>query len=387
MPDERVSKTKPLRLTRRAALLAAAAVGASCAVPSQHRQSTSDPPAQPAAMAGRRELPFANLYSVAPDVGPLGTAAHIARRVVDQLTRDLTTTEVPPTVPLDLDAMARRPFAFAWLGHSAQLLRVAGHWVMLDPFLSATAGPAAGVGPARLTPLPVPFDRLPKIDAVLISHDHYDHLDLDTMRRLARQAGGPPRFLVGLGLSAWFQEAVGVGAEEHDWWQTSDLGATRLTFLPAQHNSGRGLLDRNATLWGGWGITWRDRRFYYAGDTAFVSDLFQSIRDQFGAPDVAALPIGAYTPAEVTRPHHTSPAEAVQAHRLLGARRSVAVHWGTVQLGDEAPFTPVRDLALAVADQRTNTFGVVPIGGVLDIDQAAIGQLIAPSQLPPVFAA
>jgi N-acyl-phosphatidylethanolamine-hydrolysing phospholipase D len=338
-------------------------------------------------MSRRAGPPYANAYWIADDTGARDTAFHIARRVFVQITRDLTTTEVPPTVPLDLDAMARRPFAFAWLGHSAQLLRVAGHWVMLDPFLSATAGPAAGVGPARLTPLPVPLDRLPRIDAVLISHDHYDHLDLDTMRRLARQADGAPRFLVGLGLSAWFQEAVGVGAEEHDWWQTSDVGAARLTFLPAQHNSGRGLLDRNATLWGGWGVTLRDRRFYYAGDTAFVGDLFQSIRDRFGAPDVAALPIGAYTPVEVTRPYHTSPAEAAQAHRLLGARRSVGVHWGTVQLGDEDPFTPVRDLALAVADQRIRSFGVVPIGGVLDIDRAILGQLIAPNQLTPVFAA
>lgn len=370
-------------LTRRASLIAALGATASCAGPS----GLTPPSMQP---DGRKAgPPYANLYRMDGDIGQRGGPAYIARRAFVQITRDLSKTEVPPTQALDIQAMAARPFAVSWLGHSALLLRAGERWLMLDPFLSGTAGPIPGFGPARLTPLPLPPDRLPQIDFVLISHNHYDHLDLASVRSLSGQTGGPPRFLVGLGLSAWFVDALGVRAEEHDWWQETTVGDLKLTFVPAQHNSGRNRPGLNDTLWGGWVVERRGRRFYYAGDTAYVEDLFRLIRQRIGAPDLAAIPIGAYTPPELMRYEHVNPAEAVKAHLALGAARSLAVHWGTLQLGDEEPFTPARDLAAALEAGTATGFGVAPVGAIVNIGGAhsfSRNDLVHPSNLRPALA-
>ena len=331
---------------------------------------------------GRTESPaaperFSNAYVDEADTGARVPPTYFLRRARVQITRDLDRTEVPPTVPLDLSQMAGRTFAVTWLGHSALLVRAGSAWVLLDPVLSNTAGPVAGFGPARLTRLPLAPEHLPRIDLVLISHDHYDHLDLWTMRRLATQSGGPPRVFAGRGLAAWFREHVQNTAEEFDWWQSADVGDLRLTFVPAQHGSGRSLRSRNTTLWGGWVIEHGGRRFYFAGDTAYVRQLFLDIRARVGPIDLAALPIGAYQPRALMRHEHTDPDDAVLAHLNLGAARSFGVHWGTFQLGDEEPFQPARDLAEVVRRRGVDTFGLLPIGAVLDVHSNAAGATAA----------
>jgi N-acyl-phosphatidylethanolamine-hydrolysing phospholipase D len=317
---------------------------------------------------GRRVPPFRNPYVVAEDTGHRVAPTYFLRRAWVQVTRDLARTHVPPTIPLDLSRMANNGFAVSWLGHSALLLHVAGLWILMDPVLSDTAGPVDRFGPARLTPLPIPPASLPHIDVVLISHDHYDHLDLFTMRLLARQSGGPPRFMAGLGLGDWFKSNVGQSAQEFDWWQSIDVGKRQITFVPAQHNSGRSLWNRNQTLWGGWVVQHAGRTFYYAGDTSYVADLFKSIRERIGRIDLSAIPIGAYLPREMMRFEHTSPDDAVQAHGILGSLQSFGVHWGTFQLGDEEPFQPAIDLSGAIRKHQVSNFGITEIGSICAIE-------------------
>lgn len=325
-----------------------------------------------------RRPAFTNPHVVAEDRGERVPGTYFFRRAWVQVTRDLRRTEVPPVQGLDVAALAHRPFAVSWLGHSALLVRVGPLWVLIDPMLTGTAGPVAGLGPARLTALPWAGDAataLPRIDVVLVSHDHYDHLDLPSVRRLAAQPGGPPRFFVGRGLDAWFRAHVLPGdaqaARPFGWWDAAEVDGVRFTFVPAQHNSGRTPATRNRTLWGGWVIEHRvlgtPRRFYFAGDTAYVKALFTDIRQRIGPIDLAALPIGAYRPRALMRFEHTDPDDAVQAHLDLGATRSFGVHWGTFQLGDEEPFDAARDLALSVRRRQADGFGLVPIGGVLDV--------------------
>ena len=313
---------------------------------------------------------FSNAYFVKEDTGSRVPPTYFLRRTWVQITRDLAATEVPRTVPLDVEALGRRGFAVSWLGHSAMLLRAGSQWVLLDPVLSNTAGPVPGFGPTRLTPLPIALQELPRIDIVLISHDHYDHLDLATVRRLARQPGGAPRFYVGKGLRAWFAGNVQAEAEEFDWWQSRDVGALKLTFVPAQHSSGRGLWNRNTTLWGGWVIEHAGQRFYFAGDTAYVAELFTEIRRRIGTVHLAALPIGAYQPRELMRYEHLDPDDAVQAHQDLQAVQSFGVHWGTFQLGDEEPIQPARDLDAALHRRGVANFSRLNIGEILNVPQS-----------------
>ena len=331
------------------------------------------------AAADSRSLaaPFSNAYPADGDTGLRAPARYFLRRAWVQLTRNMAATPLPATVALDIGGMAAQPFTVAWIGHASLLVRAGDVWIMTDPMLSDYATPVPPFGPKRLTPLPIDPDDLPHIDFVLISHDHYDHLDLPTLRRLARQPGGPPRFLAGRGLSSWFQREVGIASEDFDWWQSTRAGALGLTFVPAQHSSGRGIVQKNHTLWGGWVIEHDGQRLYFAGDTAFSAHMFRDIRDRAGPIDVAALPIGAYRPREWMRFEHLDPGEAVQAHVELGARRSLAMHWATFQLGDEEPITPSHDLAAALQERGVGGFDVVSVGGTLKVAPAVHPETLA----------
>ena len=250
-----------------------------------------------------------------------------------------------------------------WLGHATFLYQIEGINILTDPHLSQRASPFTRVGPRRWVPPPLAIEDLPHIDLVVISHNHYDHLDLTTVKRLARQAGGSPRFCVPLALKSWFTRAGLRTVDEFDWWQRGVYQGLAVTFTPAQHWSARTSWDRNRSLWGGWRIESAQMSFFFAGDTGYSRD-FADIHARLGPVDLAALPIGAYAPRWFMQVMHLDPDEAVQVYRDLGARRAVAMHWGTFILTDEPLDEPPQRLrrALAAADLSEDEFWILRHG-------------------------
>jgi L-ascorbate metabolism protein UlaG (beta-lactamase superfamily) len=234
-----------------------------------------------------------------------------------------------------------------WIGHATLLLQLGGLNVLTDPHLTGRASPFSFLGPKRKVPPALSLEELPRIDVVLISHNHYDHLDRPTVVGLARQPGGSPRFFVPLGMKAWFADEGIEDVVEQDWWQHSDYRGLRIHQVPAQHFSARGLFDRNEVLWGGFVVEHPGFRFYFAGDAGYGPD-FADIGARFGSIDLAALPIGAYEPRWFMKAMHIDPAEAVQAQQDLRARYAVAMHWGTFEMTDEPFDEPPQALARAL---------------------------------------
>jgi L-ascorbate metabolism protein UlaG (beta-lactamase superfamily) len=234
------------------------------------------------------------------------------------------------------------------INHSTLLLQQAGANILTDPIWSQRASPFTWAGPHRRRDPGVRWEDLPRIDIVLISHNHYDHLDLATLRRLS--AKGQAQFVVPSGVARLLRGQTIGPVHELDWGDSLPLDGTTIHSVPALHFSARGLFDRNRTLWCGYVIESGDRIVYFAGDTAF-GEHFAQIRERFGPPRLAFLPIGAYQPRWFMSPVHMGPDEAVRAHGILGAQTSIAIHHGTFQLADEAIDTPRRELrACAPAD-------------------------------------
>lgn len=227
------------------------------------------------------------------------------------------------------------------VNHSTVLLQQRGSNILTDPIWSERAGPVSWVGPRRRRKPGVAWENLPSVDAVLISHNHYDHLDLSTLRQLA--ARGDSTFIVPAGVARLLRSENIGPAHELDWGESLSLPGFAIHCVPASHFSGRGIYDRNKTLWCGYVIECQERLVYFAGDTGFGSH-FAQIRERFGSPHLALLPIGAYEPRWFMSPVHMAPDEAVRAHEILGARTSIAIHHGTFRLADEGVDTPEKQL-------------------------------------------
>jgi N-acyl-phosphatidylethanolamine-hydrolysing phospholipase D len=224
------------------------------------------------------------------------------------------------------------PRSITWIGHATLLVQVDGLSVLTDPSWSERAGPTSFIGARRLNAPGLAFEALPRIDVVTISHDHYDHLDLPTVKRLA--ATHDPLFVVPLGLKAWFAENGMSRVVELDWWQEHEHRGVRFVCTPAQHFSQRALWDGNRRLWASWAVLGRERRFYHSGDTGYFAG-FKEIGRRLGPFDVAALAIGAYLPPEIMKLVHLTPEQAVQAFLDLDARTMLGMHWGTFDLAEE----------------------------------------------------
>lgn len=262
-----------------------------------------------------------------------------------------------PSVPVHDGIVA------TWVGHATFLIRSAAKAVLTDPIFSDVAGPARWLGPLRVAPPGVDFDAIPRVDLVLLSHDHYDHCDLPTLRRLARR--DDPLVIAPLRYRSLLRGAGLNRIVELDWWQThAGPPGLESTAVPARHWTRRAPFGTNKRLWGGFMLKLGGRQVYFAGDSGYQEGLFTAIKDRCGAPDLALIPIGAYEPRWFMKDAHINPAEAVQAHREIGARKSVAMHWGTFQLTDEGRDDPVRALeeARRTAGVDPDDFAAPPIG-------------------------
>lgn len=263
-----------------------------------------------------------------------------------------------------------------WIGHATLLLRVGGLNILTDPQFSERASPVQFAGPARVVAPAIALDALPHIDAVLVSHNHYDHLDEGSVRALAQQPGGPPTFYVGLGLASWFKDKGIDSVREMDWWDSREQSGVTIHFVPSQHWSRRTLFDTNETLWGGFVVAHPSLRFHFAGDTGYSRD-FAEIGRRLGPIDLTALPIGAYAPRWFMRAQHIDPDEAVQIYKDMGARHAIAMHWGTFDdLTDESLYEPPKRLAeaLARAALGPDDFWVVRHGETKSLDFLRAGR-------------
>lgn len=229
-----------------------------------------------------------------------------------------------------------------WIGHSTFLLQLDGKNILTDPHFTERASPSNYFGPKRIVPPAMNIADLPKIDAVIISHNHYDHMDEESLVDLfERQPKSPPQFFVPLGLKHEF-ESIGIStAIELDWWKQAQVSGLTFTALPVKHWSQRGLFDRNETLWAGWMIDSPTFRFFHVGDSGY-SDDFKKIGECFPNIDLAAIPIGAYDPRWFMKDAHMDPAEAVQVFKDVKANKAVGMHWGTFILTDEEMTEPLR---------------------------------------------
>lgn len=264
--------------------------------------------------------------------------------------------EVPtPVVPADLAALRGNAGgsiapAATWIGHATMLVQAGGLNVLTDPVFGQRASPVTFAGPKRAQPPGVALEDLPPIDAVVLSHNHYDHLDRASIVALDARGQGKTIFLVPLGLKPWMEKHGVRNAVELDWWDAHHLRGVDFVFTPAQHWSARALGDRHKTLWGAWAVLSPDFHWYFSGDTGYSRDFLATRahfaqRQQDGGFDLALIAMGACEPRWFMRDQHVDPAEAVQVHLDLGARRSVGVHWGTFNLTDEPLDQPPRDLA------------------------------------------
>jgi L-ascorbate metabolism protein UlaG (beta-lactamase superfamily) len=254
-------------------------------------------------------------------------------------------SDVEPSVPPA--AIEGPELRTTLVNHSTLLLQQRGSNILTDPIWSERASPVSWAGPRRLRQPGVGWESLPRIDTVLISHNHYDHLDLPTLRRL--HARGGATFVVPSGVGRLLRSENIGPVHELDWGESLSLAGVTIHCVPALHFSSRTPFDRNRTLWCGYMLQMPERMVYFAADTAFGSH-FAQIREKFGPPHVAFLPIGAYEPRWFMSPVHMGPDEAVNAHRILGAKTSVAIHHGTFQLADEAIDTPAQQLIRCAGD-------------------------------------
>jgi N-acyl-phosphatidylethanolamine-hydrolysing phospholipase D len=357
-----------MKSARRVHLVAAFAVLASCA-----SAGGQDSPVEPR----RAEPRYQNNYV---EFQPKGLAK-LMQWKLEAMRQGLPRPPLDPipTVSPDLDFVrsnasagsAMQP-AVTWIGHATVLAQLGGLNVLTDPIFSERASPLAYLGPKRAQPPGIALAELPRIDLVLISHNHYDHLDEASVRALNSQPGGPPLFIVPRGNGAWMAQAGIDNVVELVWWQSHRIGAVEVVMTPVQHWSGRTLNDRLATLWGGYAVFAPDLHLYYPGDTGYSKD-FADTRARFasrqsdsqgGGFDVALLPIGGYEPRWFMQDQHVNPAEAVRIHLDLNAKRSIGVHWGTFELTDESLDEPPRKLAEERKSQgiADDDFSVLAIG-------------------------
>jgi len=268
-----------------------------------------------------------------------------------------------PVIPIQWDRLRNPPadkIQVTWIGHASFFVQMCGVNYLTDPVFSHRASPFSMAGPARLRPTPCRLDELPRVDFVIVSHNHYDHLDATVVSAL----GNSTKWFVPMGLKSWF---LGMGVSnvtELLWWDEFQFSpSVKVVCTPCQHWCKRTLFDECKALWSSWSIIGDSARFFFAGDTGYCAG-FAEIGDEFGPFDLAAIPIGAYEPRWFMKPQHVNPEEAVQVHIDVGAKRSVGMHFGTFKLTDEPFFEPPERVAeeMKRLEKPADEFFVLDIG-------------------------
>ena len=311
-----------------------------------------------------RDGAFANVDPDTPS-GLAGLASYMVRQFSGDEVR-----EPPAPVPVDrvdpsrLAATPAPGLRAFWIGHASAYVEIDGLRVLIDPVFSEHASPFA-IGPKRFHPPPIALANLPRIDAVVISHDHYDHLDMATIRQLA---GRGTLFFVPLGIGAHLErwQVPAAQIRELEWWEEQTVNGVRFVCTPTRHYSGRGVGDYKATLWSSWSVIGPAHRFYYSGDTGY-SRHFAEIGERLGPFDLAFVKIGAYGPGESWVDIHMSPEHAVQASREVRGKRMFPLHWSTFNLAFHAWDEPARRAVAAARAQGVELL-TPRIGQVVDAD-------------------
>lgn len=273
---------------------------------------------------------------------------------------------LPPVQDLNVTLLAEAPeqVRITWIGHATTLIQTPTFTMLTDPVFGNRASPVGFAGPDRKVPPGLPREALPPLDIVLLSHDHYDHLEKPTIQYL--EQAHQPLFLAPLGVGKIIRQWGATRVVELDWWHYIDLNEWRFHCTPARHFSGRGVHNRNGTLWASWYLESLDGAapIYYAGDSGYAAH-FTEIRDRLGAPQVALIPIGAYLPRWLMQEVHVEPREAVQAFLDLQAQHFIPIHWGTFDLADEPMHEPPNLIRQFAADENiAQCLHVLDIGGV-----------------------
>lgn len=275
------------------------------------------------------------------------------------------------TYPLPDKLVDTKEPSVIWINHSTFLVSYKGIHILTDPIWSSRCSPVHFAGPQRKHMPGVPFKTLPPIDYVLISHNHYDHLDRATVKRLY-EANPEIQWIVPKGVKNWFLRRGIKKVIEFAWWEEHRFGKEiplRITAVPAQHFSGRAIWDFNRTLWAGYVIEFeRAKNWYFAGDTGYNPIQFKEIGAKWGKMDLSLIPIGCYVPRKFMSPVHIDPLSAVKIHQDVGSNLSVGMHWKTFSLGDEPLSQPPYDLYLAMrsAELDPKTFCAIEPGHALN---------------------
>ncbi len=250
-----------------------------------------------------------------------------------------------------------------WIGHATFLIKIGKIHILTDPFFSNTAG-KLGFGSKRYIPPPINIEDLPQLDIILCSHNHYDHLDIKSLKRIKKKFGAKVQVFCPLGLTKYFRQCGFTEVQEMRWYEEANHKEVAIRCLPAIHNSGRSLFDKNKTLWCSFGIKSKAFDIYFSGDTAYHSTIFKEIKTSLGNCDLAIVGIGAYEPQELLAQYHTNPEQAVRIALDINAKNIVGMHWGTLNLSDEPVDEPIKRFKQAAKTQNftSNAIWLMKLG-------------------------
>ena len=253
-----------------------------------------------------------------------------------------------------------------WIGHSTFLIKKSGVTILTDPIFSKRASPFKNIGPKRLIPPAIPLDAIPHIDIVTVSHNHYDHLDIHSLKKISKKHP-EAIFLVPAGDEKLLKRKKIKNVYNFDWWESIEHKGFVITFTPVQHWSKRSLFDRNKSLWGGWFFKHKDYSLYHAGDTGYSKD-FIDTKIKLGSPKYAFIPIGAYDPEWFMAESHVNPEDAVQIMLDLEAEKAFGMHWATFVLTDEDTIEPKIRLEKEIMKYKDLDFISVVPGSIINLD-------------------